>query len=180
MRFFEQSQRIPCVAPPVRQSEPRCSAFDGSGRRRSCGGRLGIAVVLEHDEQGEFPARGDVQRLVERSFAQRSVADEYDADAVAPRELRVHRGTGRDRHHAPLNAVGEVARRLKVLAAADSLAGARRFAHHFGDERGDVAGPSEKMTVAPVIGEDVVVLAQGRCNCDADPLLPDAGVHGPV
>ena len=48
-------------------------------------GTLGIAVVLQDDEQRQVPLRGDVHRLVDNTLAQSAITNENGDDVTSGR-----------------------------------------------------------------------------------------------
>ena len=87
-------------------------------RRAPLRGELAVAVVLHHEEHGQLPGRGEVQRLVEHALVGRAVPEEGDRDAIAPplRERERTTGLPESPGHRPAEPVAWVS---NVLPATD-------------------------------------------------------------
>ena len=90
--------------------------------------RLRVVVVLDDEEDGQLPERGDVQRLVGDALAERAVAEEDGRHRAGALLLLRERDPGRDRDDAPEHAVRVEVALAQVLAPALAAADARRLA----------------------------------------------------
>ena len=168
----------------VRRRELR--RLDAEGRRprgnRPCEleldrRRLRVVVVLDDEEDGELPERGDVQRLVGHALAERAVAEEDRRDGARALLLLRERDAGGDRDDAPEDAVGVEVPLAQVLAAALASADARRLAHHLAEQAEVVVREREVVAVAAVVREDDVALGlEVVDDPDRVRLLADVGV----
>ena len=120
--------------------------------------RLRVVVVLDDEEHGELPERGDVQRLVRHALAERAVAEEDRRDGAGALLLLRERDAGRDRDDAAEDAVGVEVPVAEVLAAALAAADARRLPHHLAEQAERVVREREVVPVAAVVREDHVAL----------------------
>ena len=129
-----------------------------------------VAVVLHHEHDRELPQRGDVQRLEERALLRRAVAEEAEhhlalaADLRAPRRRRSRAGCRRptmpDVPRKPFETSVEVHRAADALA--DPVLAAVDLRHH----RLRVGAARDRVAVAAVGREELVVGAEGRDRAD--------------
>ena len=146
-----------------------------AGHRPDAGGRLGIAVVLHHEDRGQVPDLGEIVAFQGGALVGCAVADEGDGDAAGLQGLGGQRGAADQRraaaddavgaHHA-LGQVGDMHR--AALAAAQTVAPAEDLGHH----AVDVAALGDAVAVAPVGAGDVVAVVQVDAHADGGCFLP--------
>ena len=142
-------------------------------------GVLHVLVVLADEHDGRLPDRGHVQGLVERPDVRGPVAEEADRHLPGLAVLRGPRGPERDRQVRPDDRVrahrvvldaGQVHR--PALAAEE----ARPAPEQLGEDRRHRHAPGERVVVAAVGAERVVVVAHRRRDPGRHGLLADAEV----
>ena len=146
-------------------------ALDVAGERLRLRRALGVVIVLQDDQQRQLPLRGDVQRLVDRSLAERAVADEHHGDRVASRGASPPAPARPRPARSPLDAVAE---NTPLRKGAGCRHGRRRpplLAHHLRDQALDIARPGQEMAVAAMVRENDVPVdaAPPRPRCPSTP-----------
>ena len=63
-------------------------------------------VILQNEECGQIPNRGEVEVLVERSAIGRAVAEKTDRDLIGAAQFRRERGAGDQAEAARDDAIG--------------------------------------------------------------------------
>ena len=142
--------------------------------------RLGVAVVLDHEDDGQVPRRGEVQALQERALVGAAVAGEGDRDLVGVPDLGGQADAADQRRAAaddavgaehPFRQVGDVHR--AALAVAEAVALAVDLGHH----ALDVAALGDRVAVAAMRAGDVVVGAEVGADAGRDRLLARVEMH---
>jgi hypothetical protein len=141
------------------------------GRRREA-----VLVVLDDEENGELPHRGQVHRFVEVAFTGRSVARKRRGDAVFLAKLGgesqsvghgQHRPQVADHADDPVIGCSEVKRSIAPLGEAAVLA------EELPEQLGGLEAARREDAEVPVHRQDVVVVAQCRRHADGDRFLAD-------
>ncbi len=162
----------------------RRSAVRGRVRHRGDGADrrvLHVEVVLTHEDHGELPHGGEVERLVEGTDVRGTVAEERDGDLAGATE---HRRPGRaDGHgqvgaHDGVRAEHEAVGLGEVHRAALGLAQPGGLAHQFGEAGLGGGAAGDGVVVSPVGGEHVVVGTQGGAGPDGNGLVSGGEVGG--
>ena len=68
---------------------------------------------------------------------------------------------------------------MQMLASAASAAHANRLAHDLTDQAHEILAIGQEVSVAAMVGEDIVLGLQGARDGDADEFLANAGMNGP-
>ena len=154
---------------------------DVAGNRSRGWRRLGVAVVLQDIENRHLPKRGQVECLVDDTFAGRAVAQEAHRDGARTREFLGEGHAGGDGHNAPLDAVRVEVAMAQVLAAATAATNTRFAPHDLGDQAVRIPGINQVVPVASVRREhDVALQIERANNGDGAELLADARVGGAI
>ncbi|GAB3897959.1 hypothetical protein GCM10027612_55200 [Microbispora bryophytorum subsp. camponoti] len=160
----------------VADAEGRRPGGDRAGHLRGRGGRLGDAVVLDHDEQRHPPEGGHVQRFVDGALAPGAVSDVGAGQRSRAGQFQAHPG-GHGQALA-LHAGGQETPVVDVLAAADAAAQGALPPHDLGEQSVRVGMAGEEVAVPPVVAEHEVVVAEQGRDRDRNVLLPEAGMGG--
>ena len=152
------------------------------GHRPARRRRLGVAVVLRHEDRRQVPDRGQVQRLQRGALVGRAVAEERDRNAAIALELR-RQGAATDQRRAAsddavraehaLGQVGDVHR--PTLAAARPGGLAEDLGHH----ALDVDALGDAVAVPAVGGGDRVAVVEVGAHAGGRGLLAGVEVDEP-
>ena len=142
---------------------------------------LHVAVVLADEHHGQLPHRGEVERLVEGADVGGAVAEERDRDLRRTAELRRpggavgHRQVGADDRVGPEHPVVGAG---QVHGAALGLADAGGLLHQLGQAALRRGTACDRVVVAAVGREHVVVRPQRGARADRHRLVPGGEVGG--
>ena len=174
-RLAEVGTRI--IQAPRAQAEGGAAALDRAAQGVAGVGGLGNAVVLDHEEHGRLPDRGQVHALVQQAFAEGAVAHHDGHHAAATLLAPMQRQSGANGCHARLYAVTVEVAKGHVLAAAIAAADAGFAPHDLGNQAHEVTCISHEMAMVAVVGQHHVVrFLHGAHNGHLAELLTQAGV----
>ena len=141
-------------------------------------GGLGVAVVLEHEEDRQLVDRREVHRLERRALVEGAIAEECDGDTAGLALLGGQRGAARERRSAADNAVGAQHALADVgdvhraaLAFAQAALAPEDLLHH----AVDIAALADAVAMPAVGAGDVVGSVELHADADGRCLL--AGVE---
>ena len=137
-----------------------------------------VLVVLDHEQHGQLPDRGQVHRLVEVAFAGAAVAGERRRHARLAPELRGQRQAVGHRQHRPEvadHAHDVVLERAEVERPVAALREAAVPPKKLAEQRAQVEPAAREHAEVAVHRQDPVVRAQRRRHAHRDRLLADAG-----
>ena len=143
------------------------------GRRREA-----VAVVLDHEQNGQLPDGREVERLVEIPLARGPLADERARDEVLSLELRGEAEARRDGKHSgevrdhPHDAV---LHRAEVEGAVTAVREAALLPHELAEQPVERDAPRRPDPEVAVHREDDVVRVERPRTAHGDGLLPIAG-----
>ena len=153
-------------------------AADGIAAR----GRLGVAVVLDHEYGGQIPDLGQIVAFENSALVGAAVADETDRHAAGLQDFRRQRRAADQRTAGPDDAVrpqhafgevGDVHR--AALAPAQAFAASEDLQHH----RIGVAALGDAMAVAAMGRGDDVTVVEMQADADAGRFLAGIEMHEP-
>ena len=137
--------------------------------------RLG-AVILDHIDDGQAPARRHVETFRHLALIGRAVAEKGDADPPVA-TIGVGEGqSGPERHLRADNAVAAIktiVRREHMHGPAFSARKTAATAGHFGHYRLRIGAAGQQMTVLAIGGDELVAFAGRQPHADDDRLLAD-------
>ena len=143
--------------------------------------RVGVLVVLEHEDDGQLLHAGPVHGLVEVAPRRRAVAEPRDRAARLAAQLEGHRHPRGDEHHVgehrdhPDAADAVVAEVDVAVAAARHAA---RAAQVLAEDAGRLHAAHEVRAEVAVQDAEPVLRAHREGGADAHGLLPEAVVEG--
>src|SRR5229473_1777456 len=141
---------------------------------------LGVTIVLADEQHRQAPQCGDIQRLVKRAGARRTIAEKYHADVLSALRLRSPRRPRGEREIAghdtgrPQHAVRCVD---QVHGTAATAAQAIPPAQNFGESRLNVAALGEYMAMPAMTRKQHVLTRQLRADTDRHGFLPGGQVR---
>src|SRR5207249_2899955 len=131
-------------------------------------------IVFANVDDGKFPDRGHVHRLVEHTLSESAVTEETNGNASVAKALRRKRRAGCDRRASADDGVGaEVAgvgiRNVHRTALALAITGS--LAEQFGKHAIEGGALRHAVPVPSMRAGDVVIRPQGFADADGNGLL---------
>src|SRR5216684_5548325 len=141
---------------------------------------FGVAIVLADEQHRQAPQRGDIQRLVKRTGARRTIAEKYHADVLSALRLRSPRrprgereiaghDTGRPQH--AVRCVDQVHRTAATAAQAIPPA------QNFGESRLNITTLGEHMAMPAMTREQHVLALELGADTDCNGFLSGGKVR---
>ena len=139
-----------------------------------------VFVVLDDVDDREIEKGRHVQRLVEAALVHRAIAEEAERSTLEPLVFNAIGEAETERRLAADDAVSApvvLVRRKEMHRAALALRAPGCLPIKLGHAFIHAHSHGQRMRVAPVGGDDVVVIAHQRTGADGNGFLPDIEVH---
>jgi len=153
------------------------------GRRARDRGPHAVAIVLDDEDDGEIPQRGQIQSLVKSADVDGRLSEEADANLITTAILDRESDSGGDRNVATHDAMSAEEVCLGVedvhgaaLAARGSCVAAKQLGHDC--SRADSA--CERLPMIAVGGDHVIIGTDHRHHAGRDRFLSDVEVQEPA